>query len=200
MPDDILETGTGQTVGEASFLASLNATTEEDAQRQPPPAPAQPTPQPQQAPKQDTPLFETDEEVKIVVEGALDINDMFINMFCQKISGVFDEKVFKANPKYFEKLKEHTTKIATVMFKEKPNPWVVIVFLVLLCYAGPVFTAFTEKKKRKAQNNTEGISTGDMAAIMKLMEKNEPGRPTKELQDLKEAFENFRKKSLKKAA
>ncbi len=187
-------------VEEKSFMDSLNESTEEDQYNQPPPPAApQPAVQPAATPAPEKPVLD-DEQLQVVVDSTLEIIDTSHNLLCQKIAQEYDKKLFETNRDMFQKLKDQANRIAKVMVKEKPNPWVVLILLLLVCYIAPTINAFSLKRKKKMASTDKNMSPGELAEAMKILNNRPPGRPSIEETNLQVALEAYRKKNLKKAA
>lgn len=196
-PDDIKET----IMPGNDFINDMFGPTEQDT-RPPQPEPEQPyEPEPEPEPKReknDPSVLPDDDDItddiKIYVEGGIELTDAIKDMACEWISGERDRS-FSVNPKHLARLKKQTNKIATVYLKN-PNPLTTWYMLIALCFILPIAQAvmFRVLKKRDEKNQNAPLAETKIEDIENIVNEKKPGRPSKEEIELKEAYNRYKKK------
>lgn len=198
-PDEVKET----IMPGNDFADEMFGPTEQDSQPpRPEPAFTQPQPEPEPEPQPKTKdktddLFPDDDDitddVKIYVEGGIELTDAIKDIACEFISGEKD-RTFNVNPKHLARLKRQTNKIAAVYLKN-PNPLNTWYMLVALCFVLPIVQAVIYRffKKKEEKNKNAPIQESNLSEIENIVNEKKPGRPSKEEIELREAYARFKR-------
>ena len=178
-----------------SLFDEIKQATEQDQnppkQQEQPAAGSSSTNQQQQR-KAPNPEIDLDEEdltmdatdCELFVYGATEGLDVLFSLLFQKISGEFKPELFEANKQAIKKLQKVGTKILERM-AAKPNPYVILIFLILVCWGPGLMKAMSIKKTREAAAAGQPLNSEG---------KRGPGRPTKQEQEYRETIEKYSKK------
>lgn len=193
-------------VSHSDFLNQFGTPTEQDAKPpQPPPAPPPPPPEPETKTKAagddgESPI--SDDELELFAELGIDLTDFGISTMCRKISGIADPTIFEADKKRLVKMRMYATKIARMYSNEKLHPGWMLAMLAGITWAPPITNAVIIRNAAKAKKTKAPFETTDPGTLNEIKEMmNQPrsgGRPPKEEQALREAWEEYQKSKFKK--